>query len=113
MLMPSCNFCYQKGFANLDEVYSHQVIVTNNGISICPKLREWNCVVDSSGADELFPSRVAGKKYAPKNHDGTFIVYTAHGQLAKDTTKTGKNYLHYHLLHGLSPIMSIKVESIE
>lgn len=104
-VMPTCNFCYQKGFVDLDEVYSHQVIVTSDGKSICSKLLEWGDVIDSSGSDELFPLRVIGKKYAPKNHDGRFIVYTAQGQLAKDPTKTGKNYLHYHMLHGLSPIL--------
>ena len=108
--MPRCMFCGQEGFTNLDEVYSYQVIITNEGVSICPKLREWNDVIDSSGSAELFPARVAGKKYAPKNHDGRFIVYTAQGQLAKDPTKTGKNYLHYHLLHGLSPIMTVEVD---
>ena len=103
--MTRCNFCGQGGFADLDEVYSHQVIITNEGISICPKLREWGDVIDSAGSNELFPLRVAGKKYAPKDHNGRFIVFTAKGQLAKDPTKTGKNYLHYHLLHGLSPII--------
>ena len=102
--MPRCNFCGQTGFADLDEVYSHLVIITNGGKSICPKLRQWGSVIDSAGAAPLFPARVAGKKYAPRDHNGRYIVYTAKGQLAKDPTKTGKNYLHYHLLHGVSPI---------
>ena len=109
--MTRCGFCNQDGFANLDEVYSHQVIITNEGVSICPKLKEWNDVIDSSGSDELFPTRVVGKKYAPKDHNGRFIVYTSQGQLAKDQTKTGKNYLHYHLLHGVSPILTVKSTS--
>lgn len=103
--MPRCIFCGKTGFVDLDEVYSHQVIITNDGQSICSKLKEWGDVIDSSGSEELFPSRVADKKYAPKDHNGRFIVFTAKGQLAKDPTKTGKNYIHYHLLHGLSPIL--------
>jgi len=106
--MPSCIFCNQNGLADLDEVYSHQVTITNDGKSICSKLREWGDVIDSSGADELFPLKVADKKYAPKNHDGTYITYTAQGQLAKDPTNTGKNYLHHHMLHRLSPILTLQ-----
>lgn len=65
--MSRCMFCDMR-FNDLDEVYSHQVTITNNGKSICPKFAEWNCVVDSSGVNPLFPVKVAGKKYAPKNH---------------------------------------------
>lgn len=67
MSMSRCMFCDMR-FNDLDEVYSHQVTITNNGKSICPKFAEWNCVVDSSGVNPLFPVKVAGKKYAPKNH---------------------------------------------
>ena len=98
-------FCNENDFTDLDEVYSHQATITANGFSICPKLREWDSVIDSSTTDERIPLKIADKKYAPKNHDGIYITYTSQGHLAKDTTKTGKNYLHYHLLHGLPPIL--------
>jgi len=101
--MPQCMFCYKKGFTDLDEVYSHQVIITNQGVSICPKLAEWNSVIDSAGSNELFPAKIHGRKYAPKDHNGRFIVFTAAGKLAKEEP-TGKHYIHYHLLHGPSPI---------
>lgn len=102
--MVRCMFCGQENFNNLDEVYSHQMIITSEGKSICPKFREWNTVVDSAGANEVIPRKVAGKKYAPKNHDGIFIVYTNQGKLAQDPKKIGANQLIKHILHGKSPI---------
>lgn len=101
--MIRCNFCYDESFNNLDEVYTHQVVITSEGKSICPKLREWESVIDSSGADELIPSRVVGFKYAPKDHDGMFVFYNSKGELVKDPKKIGVNRLHKLMFHGESP----------
>ena len=98
-------FCYDESFNNLDEVYTHLVVITSEGKSICPKLREWNSVIDSSGTDEFIPNRVACFKYAPKDHDGMFIFYNSKGKLLKDPKKIGANRLHKLMLFGESPIM--------
>lgn len=43
-------FCYINSFNDLDEVYTHQMIVDNNGKPICKALRKSNARLDNSNA---------------------------------------------------------------
>lgn len=101
-----CGFCNTTGFDHLDSVYSHQMIITNEGHPICPKLKEWKARTDS----QIFelPRKWGDFKYAPKDHSGYFIVYTSKGELAKDPKKNGENQLIRHLLHSPIPIFQEK-----
>jgi len=81
--MPRCNFCSKSGFSNLDEVTLHQISVNRNGKPICPKLAEWNCTIDPHKAEPLYPTKILGRKYAPKNHDGIYMMYNSKGQISK------------------------------
>ena len=70
-------FCDKEGFLDLDEVYSHQITITANGKSICPKL------TPMQDSQELFPMRIFGRKYAPKNHDGIYMMLKNDGTISK------------------------------
>ena len=97
-----CMFCEKNNFESFDEITAHQNTITSKGINVCTWIKDR---IDSRGQKNLIPARIAGKKYAPKNHDGIFVMYTPNGKLAKDPTYTGKNYLHYQMLHGKSGII--------
>lgn len=95
-----CMFCGIIDFKKLDDVMEHQMIVTSEGKPICSGLHGARM---SSDIFELNPL-VAGFKYAPKDHNGIFIVYTANGQLMKDPKGIGANQLVRHILHSPSHI---------
>ena len=75
-----CMFCNKREFINLDEVMLHQYSVNNKGQNICPHL---DYRIDPSKANELFPMKVCGKKYAPKNHDGYYMCLDSDGKVTK------------------------------
>ena len=96
-----CMFCGLTNFKHLDDVMEHHMTVTNECKPICDGLQGARM---SSDIFELNPL-VAGFKYAPKDHNGIFIVYTAEGQLMKDPKGIGANQLVRHILHSLSHML--------
>lgn len=80
-----CPFCGETGFQHLDEVTTHLATVDDKGQNICPKL---NDRIDPHKAGNLFPMKVAGKKYAPKNHDGKFMCLDSNGKITKKSLVT-------------------------
>ena len=103
-----CPYCNKCGFQHLDEVTIHTNTVNSKGQNICSGLK-YN--IDPHKAEDFIPVRIAGKKYAPKDHNGRFIMYSANGKLSKPN-KEGTHYLHYQMFHGLSPILTLQTEEI-
>jgi len=73
-------FCSKKGFINLDELMLHQYSVNNKGQNICPNL---DYRIDPHKGEDLFPMKILGRKYAPKNHDGIYMMYDSDGKITK------------------------------
>ncbi len=81
--MTRCGFCgLSEGLNDLDDIYSHQMTITPQGISLCSFIDR----IDSQiWENDILPARVAGFKYAPKNHDGIKIYYNNEGKLINKT----------------------------
>ena len=94
-------FCGMIDFKHWDEIMEHQMTITNDGKPICDGLQGARM---SNDTFELNPL-VAGFKYAPKDHNGIFIVYTADGKLMKDPKGLGVNQLVRHILHSKQSIL--------
>ena len=62
--MIKCHFCKLEEFNNLDDVTLHQYTVNSQGQNICKKI---TYRIDPYKADNLFPMKINGRKYPPKN----------------------------------------------
>lgn len=58
----------------------HVGTVDSSGNNICKKLTSR---IDPRGQEALFPMKVEGRKYAPKNHDGIYMMYDSQGKISK------------------------------
>lgn len=75
-------FCQLEGFEDLDEVYTHQMVIRSDGLPVCEKLRADKARLDSQiWENDVLPMKINEHKYAPKTHDGTFTYYNSEGKI--------------------------------
>ncbi len=90
-----CPYCGLKEFSHLDEVSSHLATVTAKGINICKAL---DISIDPHKAGDLFPMKILGRKYVPKDNNGNYVCLNNDGKIAKDIEgkpiKLVSNQLH-------------------
>lgn len=74
----TCCFCKLKGFKDLDEIYSHQITVTSEGMSLCPYVDRLDGTIWEK---DIIPNKIGDDKYAPKNGQGEYIYYNSKAEI--------------------------------